>query len=260
MRYYEGHVVVVWAHAIGMYELPSVSSEELCCHTPVVVFGLGEEIQVPIAFTSCNPRGFPAYLAKRHRQSPASSSIESDSESDYDSGRTTNSSGGSLPTLCARSGEVMMPLTILARPLNPRSTLCQILISPSSSNSASPSDSTFAPTKNFRLIRSSPSGPPSVQHPSRTLALSLGASGRGIRIDDTGSLYRCVPRRVLSAYGVVDSTVDFHPNQKICEVPVSGMNGEGDRDVQDMVGFDDSLGRLVVCDADGTRINVFDFA
>ncbi len=249
MRYHADYIVVVWTHAIAMYNVQNVPNEGLGCHMPKTMFSLGEAIEAPITFSSCNPRRFPSQKVDYTYPNHASSTQHT-------------------------SSKLTQPpshLTILARPRNPRSTLSQMVISPvamskpsSDAKTDASSASNTPPDTQFRLIRSSPNGiSTSTSTPHKNIALCLGSSGRGIRIEEDGSLYRCVPRRVLSAYGVVDSTVDFHPNKKIGDVPVrkryvlDGVSVSVESEVNRLVGFDDSLGRLVVCD--GIFINVLDF-
>ena len=250
--------VVIWEFHIGVYPLPEVlrrpwsespvtecgEDENLCGRavlvTPFCIFALNEQVSKPVSFTSCT------------------------------TGRDTRSTCGRCKGYCKileHEDTKLNPLTILAHHVQSDAGLVQAILQPvlisvgrstSSYTSTLRSTSLFAETEphreerqiHFRFMRSSP---PRSEGPC--VALSLGASGRGVRAElinlsnsatsnvqgstpaDLHSsgvtivstsesaaetrpkqalvLYRCIPTPVLSPCGVLDSTIDFYPNQPI---------------------------------------------
>lgn len=118
--------------------------------------------------------------------------------------------------------------------------------------------------------------------------LALGPSGRGLRVEDDGSLYSCSPSNMLipslqqGANGGVSGvegqdgedfskglvkTIDFWPYRKVGDVAVAqDKDGEGNRSLA--LRFDDGMGRAVYTSITGGRgahspqtlVTILDFA
>lgn len=140
---------------------------------------------------------------------------------------------GAVPK--APPGSKLPPLTIIARPSGREYGIVQsVLASYGVTGSAA----------DFRLIRSP------TRADGRCTALRLGSSGRGVRAEADGAVYRCIASQMLSPFGVIDSTVDFYPNTKICDLP-------GADRVAPVLDFDEGRGRLIC--GDGLVITIMDF-
>lgn len=133
-------------------------------------------------------------------------------------------------------GESYPPLTIVARPSDRHTGLIHSVL-----------DSFVDRDRNiqYRLIRCD-----RVSSRSKCIALSLGPSGRGIRADEDGSIFRCKPLQALSSHGILNSTIDFYPNVKVHQLPYLCDNA--------FLGFDEASGRIF--SIDGTLVSVVDFS
>ncbi|THH01731.1 hypothetical protein EW145_g6861 [Phellinidium pouzarii] len=300
------HVVVVWQNCVGLYPIPHLSSSpkeaaycssevsrpyssspslesdtvpERVVYMPAMIFALSEAVERPIAFSACKAMV---------------------------SGPDTQDTSD-----CPRS------LTILARSLrNPHLTVQTMLTAfPVPSGTSVPSNSSSAFTFTFTFTSASDFVLPSPKfrfHLTRipspmphaftryasqaesVWALALGASGRGLRADTGGALYRCsradvvLPRFAGPDFGELDSqrseggacgarrpmttskglvaTVDFWPYRRVDSLP--GVADRGDAfDGRLVVRFDEGMGRIVAAcvsgcaeGVGGRTITVIDFA
>ncbi|KLO18234.1 hypothetical protein SCHPADRAFT_125742 [Schizopora paradoxa] len=161
-------------------------------------------------------------------------------------------------------------LTMVAQPAGrPRGTVQSILTTKESIPSSGASGAT-APEYSFRLTRV-----PARERlggSAQMSTLALGPSGRGLRVEDDGSLYSCSPSNMLipslqhgssgGAGGLkgqddedfnkgLVKTVDFWPYRKVGDIAVSQDNGEGNRSLT--LRFDDGMGRAVYTTITGGR-------
>lgn len=264
MHVYEAaaHIVVVWRACIGLYPIPKFSeAPERIVLMPTVIFALSGEVENPISFTTCH----------------VNESVPEKNRNDIRS------------------------LTILARSFrNPTSSLQSVLVFRRNTDRSSENTSQFYnytvadPTKyDFRLSRI-PSGMWSTRLVdsddigSIAHALLLGPSGRGVRVDVDGSVYRCSPSSMIlpniagqgmSSYGDEGSgqetcsnnlfTVDFWPYRPVGRIPeLSSLCMTSVE--KPIIRFDDGMGRLIVAlpqnleegysNSYARRIMVLDFA
>ncbi|KAH8109480.1 hypothetical protein DFH11DRAFT_1627638 [Phellopilus nigrolimitatus] len=271
------HILVVWQNCIGLYPVPrfseptdlsypssetsrsrSASPEtvpERVVLMPTIIFALSEVVEQPISFSTCHASGLNA----------------------------------DVPTGGPR------PLTILARSqrhphLTMQSVLTAFWVPPAASASSDAARST--PPFRFRLSRIPASTPHAFAADAAgqdgVAALVLGPSGRGVRADGGGAVYRCAPADVLLprfGYGGPEgggpggwggrvnsglvATVDFWPYRRVDSLPGSGPLDAQERERRKLVvRFDDGMGRMVVTrvaadDSDSnvaSEVTVVDFA
>ncbi|KAI5119233.1 hypothetical protein M0805_002158 [Coniferiporia weirii] len=278
------HILVVWQNCVGLYPIPRFSpAPEMPCGStsespradgsstnavpervvlmPTTIFGLSEAVERPVAFSTC--------------KAPASE-IDAWKSSGYP-----------------------RPLTILSRSRrHPQLTVQSVLTAvPAPPAAPFAPDASGSTELRFRLTRiPAPTPhyfvPPGNAGSGGVCALALGASGRGLRADAGGAMYRCAPTDVVlpcfmgaggwrastavgvsgaDALGLV-STVDFWPYHRVDDVPNATMGQEGSEGGRLVVRFDEGMGRAVVArvpvpSAEGTdvagnasTITVLDFA
>ncbi|KAL5504944.1 hypothetical protein ACEPAH_7607 [Sanghuangporus vaninii] len=197
---------------------------------PNVIFALSEAVEAPIAFSLCD----------------------------------VDVNGIEFP----RKEELSLPhpLTIVARSrANPNRNV-QSVLTASPNPQASPASANADDKFTFRLSRI-PTSTENDSEVSSVAALAVGSSGRGVRADTNGALFRCTRSEVVlprigfgfggfgfgfgfgdENAGVVQSsavpTVDFWPWRCAAVLPPSSAIGE-DREDQLALHFDDGMGRVV---------------
>ena len=276
MHVYEetNHVLFVWRRCLGLYPIPDLSENAnqtgRVIVSPSIFFSIAEEIETPVSFSPC----------KMHSKKDA------------------------------ESNEHIPPLTVVARSRCRPHTLSHSILTAT----PQPLDPSLPNEKirkyNFRLTRiPTPSPFPYFWSSnaqsnenltgfgaSRTLpthstgiaALAIGASGRGLRADADGALFKCTSTPVLvpwlrhegSGAGASDwesgfsegqlpiakdpsgsllMTLDFWPFQRVGSIaqPDIPMNCDGNgerfanpRNKRLIMRFDEGIGRAVVVHAD----------
>ncbi|KAL5532297.1 hypothetical protein ACEPAF_5866 [Sanghuangporus sanghuang] len=197
---------------------------------PIVIFALSEAVEAPIAFSLCD----------------------------------VDVNGIEFP----RKEELRLPhpLTIVARSrANPNRNV-QSVLTASPNPQASPATANADDKFTFRLSRI-PTSTENDSEVSSVAGLAVGSSGRGVRADTNGALFRCTRSEVVlprigfgfggfgfgfgfgdENAGMVQSnavpTVDFWPWRCAAVLPPSSTIGE-DREGQLALHFDDGMGRVV---------------
>ncbi|KAL5521117.1 hypothetical protein ACEPAG_9039 [Sanghuangporus baumii] len=210
---------------------------------PNVIFALSEAVEAPIAFSLCDV-----------------------DVNDIDFSRKEDLG---LPH----------PLTIVARSRANLNRNVQSVLTASPNPQASPASSNSDDKFTFRLSRI-PTSTENDSGVSSVAALAIGSSGRGVRADTNGALFRCTRSEVVLprlgfgfggfgfGFGFGDEnagmtqssavpTVDFWPWRSAAVLPPSSTIGE-DREGQLALQFDDGMGRVVAVRVPHSRASADD--
>lgn len=274
------HVIVIWQNAAGLYPLPGLSSLSSSPSSsassspastrpsspglsrsdvsstpepvtiadaertrtvlmPAVIIALSEAVEAPVAFSMC------------------CADVTELEESGNSNRRDAASSHSQALTILARSRA------------HPERNVQSILIASPSPSPLSPfgqSTPSSSPELTFNLKRiPSPtqgSSSEDMRGPgAHVAALVLGPSGRGVRADANGTLYRCKRAEVVFpcsnsgfgfgyGYGSAGdaksvSTVDFWPWRRAAALSLSPSSKNDSADTRLVVRFDDGMGRVV---------------